>query len=74
MSLDTRKHVTPRLKFHDKPLAATPFKSYRCRVPYGYIMIGAKDDDDALNEAKRSSEFALRENLERWNGTEYEPL
>jgi hypothetical protein len=39
-------------------------------------MIGAKDDADAINEANRSLLYdgkATIENLERWNGTAYEP-
>lgn len=33
---------------HDKPLAAQGFTSYRCKTPYGFIMIGATDTDDAM--------------------------
>lgn len=59
----------------DRPLAAAPYLSYRCASPHGYgwIMIGAKDDADALREAQRSNRDARREDLQRWNGTEYVP-
>lgn len=38
----------------DKPLADKGLISYRYRGRYGWVMIGAKNDQDALNEAKRS--------------------
>lgn len=39
----------------DRPLAAPGLVSYRYPNPYGgFIMIGARDDADALKEAKRS--------------------
>ena len=60
---------TPRT---DRPCTAKPWISYRCQGNYGWIMIGAKDDSDAFNEALRSSRDAKRETLEVWNGTRYE--
>lgn len=36
-------------------------------------MIGARDPDDAMKEASRSSNFAKRENLEVWDGDRYVP-
>ena len=57
---------------HDKPCAAHGLTSYRYRGRYGWIMIGARDDADALREAARSSSDAInRANLQVWNGTEY---
>ena len=57
---------------HDKPCAAHGLTSYRYRGRYGWIMIGARDDADALREAARSSNDAInRANLQIWNGTEY---
>ena len=57
---------------HDKPCAAHGLTSYRYRGRYGWIMIGARDDADALREAARSSSDAInRANLQIWNGTEY---
>lgn len=56
---------------HDKPCAAKGLISYRCRGMWGWIMIGAKDNADAFNEALRSTPLAKRETLEIWNGTEY---
>ena len=58
--------------FYDRPCAAAPLVSYRCRGNYGWIMIGAKDDADAWQEALRSSEFAKRETLEVWGGEQYQ--
>jgi hypothetical protein len=57
--------------FHNKPMAAEGLVSYRCKGVYGWIMIGAVDHDDAMSEAYRSSDWARRETLEVWNGTEY---
>jgi hypothetical protein len=46
--------------------------SYRYKSRYGWIMIGARDDADALREAARASSDAInRANLQVWNGTEY---
>lgn len=58
--------------FHDRPLAAPGLISYRYRGRYGWIMLGAKNDKDALIQAQRhTSEPVTADRLERWNGTEY---
>jgi len=58
----------------NKPCAARGLTSYRYKGRYGWIMIGARDDADALREAARSSSDAIdRANLQVWNGTEYMP-
>lgn len=60
---------------HNRPLAAPGLTSYRCKSPYGWVMIGAKDHDDALKEAARSTYVKpRREDLEIWNGTAYEAV
>lgn len=38
----------------DGPMAAAGLTSYRYAGPYGFVMIGARDDADALSEASRS--------------------
>lgn len=59
----------------DRPLAAPGLKSYRYRGRYGWVMIGARDDADALREAARSIEGAPDpENLQVWNGAQYAPV
>ncbi|MDB5177516.1 MAG: hypothetical protein JWN75_1184 [Candidatus Saccharibacteria bacterium] len=56
----------------DRPMAGPGFKSYRYRGRYGWIMIGARDTMDALNEAYRSTGVnSAIANLQIWNGTEY---
>jgi hypothetical protein len=55
----------------NKPLAAEGFTSYRCKSSYGWIMIGARDNEDAMREALRSCDKAKREDLQIWNGKEY---
>lgn len=60
-------------QLQNKPLAAKGYTSYRCRNRYGWTMIGAKDVDDAMREARRSDESAKREDLQVWNGSEYVP-
>lgn len=55
-----------------KPCAVRGFTSYRYAGPYGWIMIGAVDDDDAIREAGRShSDTIDPAKLQRWNGSEY---
>lgn len=58
----------------DKPMAAHSLTSYRYKGRYGWIMIGAKNTDDALSEARRSTynKQAEIENLEIWAGNQYE--
>lgn len=56
---------------HNKPLAMAGLTSYRCKSPYGWVMIGAKDHEGALNEAKRSTREPKMEDLQIWNGSEY---
>ncbi len=58
----------------DRPLADKGFTSYRAKGPYGHIMIGAKDHEDALKEARRSNPNIQKEALEVWNGSKYEPV
>ena len=60
----------------DKPLAAAGLTSYRYKGNFGWIMIGARDDEDALREAKRSvgsHHSCILANLQVWNGTVYVP-
>lgn len=60
------------MNLHDKPLAVSPLLSYRYRGRYGWIMIGAMDDDEALREAQRSTDTPVtRENLQRWSDYAY---
>ena len=59
----------------DKPLADKGLISYRYKGTYGYIMIGAHDDKDALHEAARSSSFpVIIDKLEIWDGEKYTPV
>ena len=59
----------------DKPLAAPGLKSYRYKGTYGWIMIGATDNDDALSEAQRSTDALVTlGNLQYWNGSAYLPV
>ena len=62
------------ISLHDKPLAAHGLTSYRYQGRYGFIMIGARDDEDALREAQRSLTWgkATPDKLERWNGKQYQ--
>jgi hypothetical protein len=59
----------------DKPMASKGLISYRYRGRYGWIMIGAKDDNDALREAQRStSDKVTMNNLQIWKGSQYENI
>lgn len=57
---------------NDKPLAAEGLTSYRYKGPMGPVMIGAKNDADALKQAGRSINDPRHEidraNLEVWHG------
>lgn len=57
---------------HNRPLAVAGLTSYRARSPYGWVMIGAKNIEDALNEARRSTPNPT--NLQVWNGQRYTPV
>lgn len=62
------------MRHHSKrPCAAEGLISYRYKGHHGWIMIGAKNDLDALNEARRSitGNVVTWERLQIWNGTEY---
>jgi len=52
----------------DKPCAAAGLNSFCYRGNYGWIMIGATDQNDALRQALRSlsSGPATLDRLERW--------
>ena len=60
-------------KHMDKPMAAKPYTSYRCRGAYGWIMIGAMGTQDAMSEARRSYSLAKRGDLQVWDGNKYIP-
>lgn len=55
----------------DRPLAAAPNTSYRLKGAFGWIMIGAMNDQGAMREARRSTEHPRFEDLEKWDGTQY---
>lgn len=62
------------MKICDAPLAVPGLQSYRYRGRYGWIMIGAKSDEEALREAARSTVGEVsRGNLEVWRG-KYVPV
>lgn len=59
---------------HDKPCAAPGLISYRYPQSFkGFVMIGAKDHADALNEARRTLGYAEYSRLEVWDGARYVP-
>jgi len=60
----------------NKPLAAHGLTSYRYRGNYGWVMIGARDNADALREAGRSASnhTPVIDRLQVWNGVEYVPV
>lgn len=54
-----------------KPLAAPGYTSYRCKQPFGWVMIGATNDDDAMKQAKQSAPNANIKDLQAWDGKAY---
>ena len=62
-------------RFWERPCAGPGLVSYRFRGRYGWIMIGATDDRDALTEAARSATIPVSfDRLERWDGAAYVPV
>lgn len=57
-----------------RPCAAAGLTSYRLRGPFGWIMIGARSDDDAMAEAARSTPAPDRRRLEVWREGGYQPV
>jgi len=58
--------------YWDKPCATRGLTSYRYAGRYGWIMIGAVDDADAIREARRSHSDPIDPaKLQRWNGEQY---
>lgn len=58
---------------HDLPLASPGLTSYRYRGRYGWIMIGAQDDADALKQASRSTGMpSTFDNLEVWSAQAFD--
>lgn len=59
-------------EFYDRPCAISGLVSYRYRGTYGWIMIGAKDDADAMREASRSTKAKLaKQNMQVWRNGAY---
>jgi hypothetical protein len=58
---------------HNRPCAMrrSGLHSYRFRHRWGFVMLGAIDDADAMFQARRSTDAPGT--LERWNGREYRP-
>ena len=63
-----RMSATP---MHDRPLAAHGLTSYRLKGPYGWIMIGARNHQEAMSEAARSTAAPKAEALQVWDGLKY---
>jgi phenylpropionate dioxygenase-like ring-hydroxylating dioxygenase large terminal subunit len=54
------------------PMASTGLITYRYRVRYGFIYIGARTDNEALSEAQRSTDDTVTpDRLERHNGQRF---
>lgn len=65
------------MSLYDTPLAVNGLNSYRYRGAFGWVMIGAKDDQDALSEARRSGiTGASLRRLQKWCDTKcvYQPV
>lgn len=58
-----------------RPLAAEGYDSYRYKGAFGWIMIGANSNAEALGQARLSisdpKAVPSLENLQRWNGSDY---
>lgn len=59
----------------DRPLAVPPLRPYRYRGKYGWIMIAARDNAEALTEAQRSTGADVHPmHLQIWDGEHYVPV
>ncbi len=69
---------TSKIPHWDKPMAAAGLTSYRYRHGRTWVMIGAPNAKQALNEALRSISRPLEgvsiQYLEVWNGSKYEAI
>lgn len=70
----TTKQFPPGTPVTDRPLAIEGLISYRAKGRFGWIMIGAKDDADALREARRTSPDVTADALQVWDGQKYVPI
>ncbi len=63
------------IPFWERPCADKGLTSYRHRIreTRDFVMIGARDHEDAMNEAGRSLRSTDRAKLEVWNGERYVP-
>lgn len=68
MSANNRIYV----EITNSPCAAKGLVSYRAHGRFGWIMIGASDDEDAMREAKRSTPNPT--DLQVWDGRAYVPV
>ena len=61
-------------RLEDRPLASKGLISYRYYGDYGFIMVGATDNESALQETNRSLSkgFAIIEKLQVWNNVRNE--
>lgn len=67
-------HKGKTVEFYNRPMAIAGLTSYRYASRYGWIMIGARDNAEALCEASRSAGEPLElSRLQIWNGSEYVP-
>ena len=55
----------------DRPLASPPWRSYRYKGRYGWVMLGAMSTGEALREAARSTQDPVLANLQVWDGEKY---
>lgn len=56
----------------NRPLAIIGLTSYRYSGRFGWIMIGAKNNQEALNEARRSTDDDVSiAKLQIWDGFRY---
>lgn len=58
--------------YWEKPCADCGLVSYRYNGPFGFVMIGAKDDEEAYRQASRSLEqLPDRHLLQVWHQDQY---
>jgi hypothetical protein len=59
----------------NKPMAVKGLQSYRYNGRFGHIMIGANSVEEALSEARRSTDYPVEVSaLDVWDGSKYIPV
>ncbi len=66
--------TTDQRSIFEQPLAAPGYHSFRCKVGAEYVMVGARDREQALDLIFEAETSYNSGNLETFSGTAYTPV